>query len=100
LYEESTLHDLNLIEHYKKLNMPLSEIKSTLEMVKENNGENFYKVEKHFEQISTIMLHLNEEMKEIKPILDNLSANQKEALLTKMSPQGVTLAHSILLLLG
>lgn len=89
-----------LIEHYKKLNMPLSEIKSAIEFVKETNCQDYQKVENHFEQLSNLMIHLNAEMKEMKPILENLNANQKEALLNKLSPQGVTLAHSLLLLLG
>ncbi len=80
--------------------MPLSEIRSAIELVKETNCNDFNKVEIHFEQLSSLMVHLNEEMKEIKPILENLNPIQKEALLNKFSPQGMTLAHSILLLLS
>jgi MerR family copper efflux transcriptional regulator len=99
LYEENALHDLHLIEHYKKLNMPLAEIKATLEFVREKELD-LSKIEKHLDQVSTIMKHLNEEIQEIKPLLESLSDKQKEVLMSKFSSQGVTLANSLLLLLS
>jgi CII-binding regulator of phage lambda lysogenization HflD len=80
--------------------MPLSDIKATLEFVKAKQCLDLTRVEKHLEQVSNIMHHLNEEIQEIKPLIENLSEKQKEVLISKLSPQGVTLAHSLILLLS
>jgi DNA-binding transcriptional MerR regulator len=88
-----------LIEHYKKLNMPLHEIKSVIELVKLKSIEN-EQVEKYVDQIAELMKHLEAEIKEIKPIMESLNDKQRELLLNKVSSQGMTLAHSLLLLFG
>lgn len=77
--------------------MPLSEIKSVLEFGRKTNFNDLNTIEKHLEKLSHLMLHLNVEMKETKSILENLNTNEKEALLNKLSPQGLTLVHSLLL---
>lgn len=58
LYGEECIKILNMIEHYKNLNMPLEEIKSSIELIKSDNTIDKHKVEKHFEQIASIMRHL------------------------------------------
>lgn len=78
--------------------MPLVQIKETLEFIKEKECTDLYKVENHIEQVMGIIKHLNEEMNELKPIFEKLDEKQKEAVLSKFSPQSVTLAHSILML--
>jgi DNA-binding transcriptional MerR regulator len=98
LYGEESIQILALIEHYKNLNMPLEEIKSTIELIKSENGIDKQKAEKHFEQIAMIMKHLKEEIKVIEPILQKLSNQQKEMLVNKLSSQGVSLAQTLLLL--
>jgi ribosomal protein S10 len=79
--------------------MPLHEIKSVIELVKLKSTEN-EQVEKYVDQIAEIMKHLEAEIKEIKPIMESLNDKQRELLLNKVSPQGMTLAHSLLLLFG
>ncbi|ANC75875.1 hypothetical protein ABE65_003210 [Fictibacillus phosphorivorans] len=79
--------------------MPLHEIKSVIELVKLKSTENEH-VEKYVDQIAELMKHLEAEIKEIKPIMESLNDKQKELLLNKVSPQGMTLAHSLLLLFG
>ncbi|MFC0189900.1 MerR family transcriptional regulator [Fictibacillus aquaticus] len=100
LYDEESVSVLKLIEHYKNMNMPLQEIKSSIELVKKKNSISSTQVEKHFDQIAEFMKHLEKEIMEMKPILENLEDKQRELVLSKVSPQGVTLAHSLLLLLG
>ncbi len=80
--------------------MPLSDIKSALEFVKETPFNDINKVKKHLEQLSHLMLHLDAEMEEFKPILKNLNEKQKDALFSRLSPRCVTLAHSLLLPVG
>ncbi len=79
--------------------MPLHEIKSVIELVKLKSTEN-EQVEKYVDQIAELMKHLEAEIKEIKPIMESLNDKQREVLLNKVSPQGMTLAHSLLLLFG
>jgi MerR family transcriptional regulator, copper efflux regulator len=98
LYGEECIQILNLVEHYKNLNMPLEEIKSSIELIKSNNTIDKQKVEKHVEQIASIMQHLKEEINVMEPILQKLNNKQKESLINKLSSEGVTLAQTLLLL--
>jgi DNA-binding transcriptional MerR regulator len=91
---------MHLIEHYKNLNMPLDEIKSSIELIKTENCIDKQKAEKHFEQIGILMHHLKEEIEAIEPILEKLNSNQKESVVNKLSSQGVPLAQTLLLLLS
>ncbi|WHY02991.1 MerR family transcriptional regulator [Neobacillus sp. DY30] len=100
LYGEDCIKIINLIEHYKNLNMPLEEIKSSIELIKAENCLDKQKVEKHFEQIGILMRHLKEEIETIEPILDKLNSSQKEIVKNKLSSQGVPLAQTLLLLLS
>jgi DNA-binding transcriptional MerR regulator len=87
-----------MVEHYKNLNMPLEEIKSSIELFKSDNMIDRQKVEKHVEQITSIMQHLKEEINVMEPILQKLNHQQKEMLRNKLSSEGVTLAQTLLLL--
>lgn len=100
LYDGDTVNVLWLIEHYKKLNLPLQDIKLAIELIKKKKSIKNDQVEKHVDQIADIMKHLEAEIQEIKPIIDNLNEKQREIILSKVSPQGMTLAQSLLLLFG
>ncbi|MED1472532.1 MerR family transcriptional regulator [Bacillus salipaludis] len=98
MYGEDCIKILEMVEHYKTLNMPLEEIKSSIKMLNSDNGIDKVKVEKHCEQIASLMGHLKEEIKVIEPILQKLNQTEKESLLNKLSSQGVILAQTLLLL--
>ncbi|MBT2725205.1 MULTISPECIES: MerR family transcriptional regulator [unclassified Bacillus (in: firmicutes)] len=98
LYSEECLQILTMVEHYKNLNMPLEEIKSSIELIKSDNTIDKQKVEKHVEQIASIMQHLKEEINVMEPILQKLNNQQKESLVNKLSSEGITLAQTLLLL--
>ncbi|WHY88767.1 MerR family transcriptional regulator [Neobacillus novalis] len=98
LYGHETIQILELVEHYKNLKMPLEEIKSSIEMMHSENSIDKQKVEQHFEQIALIMEHLKEELKAMQPILQKLNKQQKEQLVSKLTPQGITLAQTLYLL--
>jgi MerR family transcriptional regulator, copper efflux regulator len=100
LYSEDCIHILELVEHYKNLNMPLEEIKSAIELMRTDFDIDKAKVEKHVEQIAAIMEHLKEEIMLMEPFLKKLDSNEKEQVVSKLSPQGITLAKSLLLLLN
>ncbi|MBI0576782.1 MerR family transcriptional regulator [Neobacillus cucumis] len=98
LYGEDCIKILEMVEHYKTLNMPLEEIKSSIKMLNSDNGIDKVKVEKHCEQIAILMGHLKEEITVIEPILQKLNQTEKEMLVNKLSSQGVILAQTLLLL--
>jgi MerR family transcriptional regulator, copper efflux regulator len=98
LYGDECIQVLNMVEHYKNLNMPLEEIKSSIELFKSDNMIDRQKVEKHVEQITSIMQHLKEEINVMEPILQKLNHQQKEMLVNKLSTEGRTLAQALLLL--
>jgi len=98
LYGEDSIHILELVDHYKTFNLPLKEIKSYIKMVHSEKTIDHEKVAKHCEQIAVLMDHLKKEIKAMEPVLQKLDRNEKEMLVNKLSLQGVTLAHSLLLL--
>lgn len=98
LYGEEAIHVLELVEHYKRLNMPLDEIKNSIELIKSLKDIDPCKLKKHFDQIADIMQHLEAEIREMKPILENLNDQQKATIMRSISPTGVTLAQTLLLL--
>ncbi|MFC4323774.1 MerR family transcriptional regulator [Litchfieldia salsa] len=100
LYGEENVRILELVDHYKKLNVPLNEMKSVITSNNLNSNDEIdrEKVEAHVEQIAGVMQHLQKELKEIKPILDKLNDQQKEVLMNKVSPQSITLAQTLVLL--
>lgn len=100
MYTEECIQILQLVEHYKNLNMPLEEIKGAIELMKADNEIDNEKVQKHVEQIAAIMEHLKEEIKLMEPFLEKLNSSEKEMVVNKLSPQGITLAQTLLLLLN
>jgi MerR family transcriptional regulator, copper efflux regulator len=98
LYGDDCIQILNMVEHYKNLNMPLEEIKSSIELIKSDNTIDRQKVEKHVEQIASIMQHLKEEINVMEPFLQKLNSQQKEMLVNRLSSEGRTLAQALLLL--
>ncbi|MHC0038482.1 MerR family transcriptional regulator [Pseudoneobacillus sp. C159] len=100
LYEEQSIKILQLIAHYKKLNMPLEEIKEFIHLLKKEGQLNEDKINKHVQQITDIMHHLVAELNEIKPLIDKLDSKQKDFIASKISAQGLTLAQTLILFFG
>ncbi|WP_409300790.1 MerR family transcriptional regulator [Peribacillus sp. SCS-155] len=100
LYGEEAIRILELIIHYKKLNMPLQEIKETIDLLHSCDVMNEEKFEKHCTQILEVMHHLEEELRELKPLFEKLNSQQKELLLQRMSSKGLGLAKSLQILLN
>lgn len=101
LYDEDSLQTLKLVEHYKKMNMPLEDIKDMIVLLNSKTTTvNEIIMEKHVEQISEYMHHLDMEIKELRPILENLNEKQKEIIIKRLSCQGSALAQTLLFLIG
>ncbi|WP_442599015.1 MerR family transcriptional regulator [Neobacillus sp. D3-1R] len=101
LYSEDSLQTLKLVDHYKKMNMPLEEIKNLIVLLNsKTTAVDEMIMKKHVEQISEYMHHLEMEIKELRPILENLDGKQKELILKRLSNQGSALAQSLLYLIS
>lgn len=91
------METLHLVAQYKELNIPLLEIKEKVELFKTNRVEQ-EKVLKYTQDLSKRMEYLETELKEIKPMLEGLSAEQKNSVMNKMSSQSMALAKLIMVL--
>lgn len=90
---------LKLVAEYKKHNLPLEEIKEKLEQSRSLYVEN-EKLAEHVDRLTDMMKHLELEMREMKPLLANLDDHQKESVTSKITPQSVQLAQTIMVLFG
>ena len=91
------METLHLVAQYKELNIPLLEIKEKVELFKTNRVEQ-EKVLRYTQDLSKRMEYLETELKEIKPMLEGLSAEQQKSVLNKMSSQSMALAKLIMVL--
>lgn len=98
MYGEEAIQALELVEHYKQLNMPLDKIKNSIGLINSSSDIDACKLEKHFDQLAGIMQHLETELNEMKPILENLNDKQRATVTRNISPTGLTLAQTLLLL--
>lgn len=91
------METLHLVAQYKEQNIPLLEIKEKVELFHTNRIEQ-EKVLKYTQNLSKRMEYLETELKEMKPILESLSAEQQKSVRNNMSTQGMALAKLITVL--
>ncbi|MFD1781376.1 MerR family transcriptional regulator [Fredinandcohnia salidurans] len=96
-YGDEAVETLHLVAQYKELNIPLLEIKEKVELFKTSRVEQ-EKVLRYTQDLSKRMEYLETELKEIKPMLEGLSAEQQKSVLNKMSSQSMALAKLIMVL--
>lgn len=101
LYTEKAIEDIRFIEDCKKMNMSLQEIKERLELKRFNNKsvEKDDTCLKHAELLATHMKQLEQEIKELKPIFEQLSQDSQLEITNRINPQSKALMQSILLLI-
>lgn len=101
LYTEKAIDDIRFIEDCKKLNMSLQAIKERLELKRFNkkSAENDEACLKHADLLATHMKQLEYEIKELKPIFEQLSQDSQLEITNRINPQSKALMQSILLLL-
>lgn len=97
-YDKSALDTLRLIEKYKKLHMPLCEIKELLEKKQSNAPDDEFIVEQ-VEEIAKHIHQLENELVSIKPLLEDLTEDQRQALRKDLSGQASTLIKTLVLFL-
>lgn len=98
-YDKSALDTLRCIEKYKKLHMPLCEIKELLEKKQSNAQDDEFIVEQ-VEEITKHIHQLENELVFIKPLLEDLTEDQRRALRKDLSGQASTLIKTLVLFLA
>ncbi|WP_284141234.1 MerR family transcriptional regulator [Virgibacillus sp. LDC-1] len=100
IYDENALRVLKLINYYKKLHMPLDEIKKIIGAKISTNAIDGDRVKQQARQLADMMEFLELEVQDIASKLDKLDHSQREIVLKHILPHTAALSQSILVLLG
>lgn len=98
-YDETALETLRCIEGYKKMHIPLCEIRELLKQQQVGNDYDDAVIEQ-IGEISKQLHELEHELMQIRPLLDSLDEEQRQRLRQHLSTQTSTLVHTLLLLLA
>lgn len=98
-YDESTVDRLKFIEKCKQLNMQLSEIKKVLDNQQNQTVLN-HKLAGQVNDVSGHLQQLEHELMHLKPLLDNLTEEQKKLYMKGLSGQATTLIQTLVLFLS
>ncbi|WP_257142412.1 MerR family transcriptional regulator [Bacillus toyonensis] len=98
-YDESTVDRLKFIEKCKQLNMQLSEIRKVLDNQQNQTVEN-NKIAGKVSDVSSHIQQLECELMDLKPLLDNLTEEQKRLYMKRLSGQTKTLIQTLVLFLN
>jgi MerR family transcriptional regulator, copper efflux regulator len=96
-YSQETLEELRFIEACKKQQLSLQEIKELL--VRKRQGKQSDIVHRANE-IANQIHHLKENIQEFMPLIENLDEHERKFITERLSPESITLIHSLLMLLG
>jgi MerR family transcriptional regulator, copper efflux regulator len=92
IYPEEALRDLQLIEEYKKMHLPLQEIKGKLYLNKQEQLQS-QEVEKHIETVTNQIKQLQKDISVLLPIIEK---GQQDAISKKLGEEGTALIQSLL----
>lgn len=95
-YSKQSLEDLKFIEECKQQNLSLQEIKEALVKKNEKKPDIVHQANDVANQIHD----LKENIEDLLPLIKNLDENERKLITSRLSPETVTLIHSLLLLLG
>jgi DNA-binding transcriptional MerR regulator len=84
---------LGLIEEYKKMHLPLYEIKRKLQMKEDNHPLEKIVVEKQMETVTNQIKQLQKDLSDLLPIIDQY---KKDPLSKKLNEEGSALIESLL----
>jgi MerR family copper efflux transcriptional regulator len=98
-YDASTVNILKFIEQCKKMHMPLCEIKQLLEW-KQNDVDAKNSIAEQVGGISRHIHELEQELTDLKPLLNRLTEEQRQTMMKYLSGRVVTLMHTLGLFLG
>ncbi|HDR4464988.1 MerR family transcriptional regulator [Bacillus cereus group sp. MYBK249-1] len=98
-YDESAVDRLKFIEKCKQLNMKLSEIRKVLDNQQNQTVLN-HKLAGQVNDVSGHLQQLEHELMHLKPLLDNLTEEQKKLYMKGLSGQVTTLIQTLVLFLS
>ncbi|MBJ7967609.1 MULTISPECIES: MerR family transcriptional regulator [Bacillus cereus group] len=98
-YDESAVDRLKFIEKCKQLNMQLSEIRKVLDNQQTQTVLN-HKLAGQVNDVSGHLQQLEHELMHLKPLLDNLTEEQKKLYMKGLSGQATTLIQTLVLFLS
>jgi len=99
-YPEESIHKLSLIEKYKQEHMPLEEIKKRLELWETSKEEEVEVLADKVDQISQRMKSLEEELLQLKPLLERLNEKQLQLVTNQISKRGLSFFQAVAIVLG
>nr|WP_084786865.1 MerR family transcriptional regulator [Bacillus tuaregi] len=91
IYPEEALHDLKLIEEYKKMHLPLHEIKRKLELNKQTDFQH-RDVEEQLETVTNQIKQLKHDLSVLLPII---SKYKQDPMSKKLNEEGSALIESL-----
>jgi MerR family transcriptional regulator, copper efflux regulator len=103
LYSKQAIDDIRFIEMCKEMNMSLQDIKERIEL-KRSSKQSLEEQEqekclKHAEILATHMKQLEIEIKELKPIFDQLNADSQERIAKHITLQSQALLQALMILI-
>ncbi|KAB2393830.1 MULTISPECIES: MerR family transcriptional regulator [Bacillus cereus group] len=98
-YDQSAVDRLEFIEKCKQLNMQLSEIRKVLDNQQNQTVLN-HKLAEQVNDVSGHLQQLEHELMHLKPLLDNLTEEQKKLYMKGLSGQATTLIQTLVLFLS
>lgn len=97
-FDETACNELQYIEQYKKLNMPLAHIKLLLEQ-KRNPVYEDSSVGEQLDEASFHIHQLEKELLELHSLVDGLPENERNVMMKHISGKAVMLINSLTLFL-
>ncbi|MDE8675287.1 MerR family transcriptional regulator [Priestia sp. SB1] len=92
-YNEAALKRLYLIEKLKSEGRSLEEISSLFSVEQSENSHSK-------DELASKFYVLNDSLKEVAPLMEKLNEEDRKVMMNRLSPESVTLLHSLLLLLS
>nr|WP_124565132.1 MerR family transcriptional regulator [Ectobacillus antri] len=98
-YDKNAVEILHFIEQCKKMHMPLSDIKQLLAR-KHTAIDTSHSVATHVDEVTRHIQELEQELAHLKPLLDELTNEQRETIMKYVSGRATNLMQTLLLFLG
>ncbi len=96
-YSHEVLHDLRFIEMSKQQKLSLEEIKEALVTRKQVKQPD---IGRQASDVADQMKCLKENVEDLLPLMEKLEDDEKKLILKRLSPESMTLIHSLVTLLG
>ncbi|TYR80319.1 MerR family transcriptional regulator [Priestia megaterium] len=96
-YTEESLERLRLIEQLKKDGFSLEEIALH---VTNNSSQAISESCRREDELLNKLNHLNDNIKSVLPLMEKLDESEKKLLISRLSPENITMMHSLVMLLS